>query len=60
MTELIRGLKTMEVKTVLKICFSNISRMLSKLQNKYMVDSFQRKKKIFKAGLSFHEMPFVP
>lgn len=60
MTELIRVLKTVEVKTVLKMYFSNISRMSSKLQNKYMVDSFQRKKRIFKAGLSFHEMPLVP
>ena len=58
MTELIRALKTMEVKTVLKTYSSHISHMLSKLQNKYMVDIFQFNKKIFKVGLSFPEIPF--
>lgn len=58
MTELVRVLKTVQVKTVLKAYFSHISHMLSKLQNKYMVDIFQCNKKIFKVGLSFPEIPF--
>jgi len=57
-TELIRALKTMEVKTVLKTSFSHISHVLSKLQNKYMVGIFQCNKKIFEVGLSFPEIPF--
>lgn len=46
------SLKTMEGKAVWKLD-SDFSRVLRKLQNKYKIDFFECKKRIFKAGVFF-------